>query len=146
MADDPLQRACQEACEALTQAPVEVRQDTRGRRAFGLRLDGMDLSVVHLPGEPAATLHVLADIAPPVEGRPWGPLLDINAWLHPLSGGVLCRHPATGGVLLRARLGWPGSGKGFVHEIRAVARLAHDMRAFCGTLAAAHPSPQERLT
>ena len=146
MADDPLQRACQEACEALAQAPVEVTQDTRGRRAFGLRLDGMDLSVVHLPGEPAGTLHVLADIAPAAEGRPWGPLLDINAWLHPLSGGVLCRHPATGGVLLRARLGWPGSGKGFVDEIRSLAALASELRTFCSSLTACNPFPRECLT
>jgi hypothetical protein len=146
MADDPLQSACREACEALSQAPVALTRDTRGRRAFGLRLGQVDLSVLHLPGEPAGTLHVLADVAPSHEGRPWGPLMDINRWLLPLSGGVLCRHPDTGGVLLRARVDWPGAANGFVDEIRALAAMAGDLRTFCGTLATSGAWAPEGLT
>ncbi len=130
--DDLLQQACDQACAALAQGPVEVTQDDRGRRAFGLCLDGIDLSVVHLPGEPADTLHALADVAPPLPGRPWGPLLEINAWLVPLSDATLCRHPATGGVLLRARLNWPGCGGRFIDEIRRLADMARQLRQVCG--------------
>jgi hypothetical protein len=142
MADDPLQSACREACEALSQDPVALTHDAAGRRAFGLRLGTINLSVLHLPGEPAGTLHVLADVAPPLEGRPWGPLMDINASLFPLSGGVLCRHPDTGGVLLRARLDWPGTARGFVDGIRALAAMAGDLRTFCGGLATSGGGPE----